>query len=197
MCEFLFRFFWGLWFVPAALEAVAWCVWRVFVFFADGCIRISEWFRKRARPPPPRNSWANSGVEINFDVFQTALQRILDERNQAPPMDVRQWNFPRARMVDEIDQSTRRLPRPPPDAVNETGRLAGYRPETAPRTDTSIVFGIHDVQKVRRLVREMGEHLEEHSEKGFVRDGAYDQLYRDLMAIRAATLPEDLSPHLN
>ena len=50
---------------------------------------------------------------------------------------------------------------------------------------------------MRRLVREMGEHLEEHAEKGFVRDGAYTHLYDDLMAIHAATLPEDLNPHTN
>ena len=93
-------------------------------------------------------------------------------------MDVRQWNFPSARMVDEGHIDVPPFPR-------------------APRATRAFVFSIQEIDDMRRLVREMGEHLEEHAEKGFVRDGAYTHLYDDLMAIHAATLPEDLNPHTN
>ncbi len=178
--RFFFNLFWCLWLVPGALEAVAWCVWCAFASLAEGCHRISEWFRKQSLPLPS-NTWSSPETGAMFqDVLNAMLENRRRHHPHAPPpnevMFVRRSDIPR--MVDEGHIDEPPLPR-------------------APRTAESIVFGIHDTQKVRRLVREMGEHLEEHSEKGFVRDGAYDQLYRDLMAIRAATLPDELNPHPN
>lgn len=89
-----------------------------------------------------------------------------------------------ARMVDEGDVDDLRVPR-----AERNGYLWAWM------TDRALPPAQNG--RLRRLVREMGEHLEEHAEKGFVRDGAYDQLYRDLMAIRATTLPEELDPHPN
>ena len=179
-----------VWYVPMALEAVSWCVWHAFFFFANGCMRISDWFLEQTKEPPepPFNIWASPN---NAAMFQDMHRRLYSEDLIARLRASEERNRrDLSRMVDEVDMRTP-FPRPPPtrDQVDFVGQDHGNA--------WSFTFSAREIDNLRRLVREMGEHLEEHAEKGFVRDGAYDQLYRDLAAIRATTLPRERNPHPN
>lgn len=70
------------------------------------------------------------------------------------------------------------------EAASMATRLPRLRPRPAVETLSEDLV---------RGVRKMAEHLEEYAEKGLVREGAYTQLYDDLMAIHNAARADGLA----